>query len=161
MQTRFTKIKYNKGMVKLHYDSISSMGNAESYVVSSEDLPLQSFNEAFQAVGEFVAEICEIATESPIEVLGVSFGYGGDAEVMGATITAKLELENSNSPLIMNTPYKPSEPYTEGGDESVLLPVRCVKALDVLSKEAKKYLNGERAQGELFAGESNPGVKVS
>ena len=161
MQTRFTKIKYNKGIVKLHYDSISSMGNSESYVLSSEDMPLPSFGQALQAVGEFVPLICEISTESPVQVLGVSFGYGGDAEVMGATITAMLELESSNSPLILNTPYKASEVYNEGGNEDVLLPLDCVRALEALCKEADKYLKGERAQGDLFAGESNPGVKVA
>lgn len=158
---RFTKVKYNKGEMTLRYEKTSSQGNSECYMLQSTDQPLQGLLDALQALTEYVPIICEIETAAPIRILGVSFGYGGEPPVMGASISALLELESSHSPLTLNTPYKASDTYCETGDDSVCLGVECVTVLNRLCDEAEKYLQGERAQGELFVADIDPGVKVA
>ncbi|NQS75273.1 MAG: hypothetical protein HQP61_02350 [Peptococcaceae bacterium] len=86
-----------------------------------------------------------------IKVKGVSFSYGGDAEVMGATISAEMELDYSNCGLNLNTPHKPSAPYSDAEvDGECLLSDDCIEALDNLVVQTEAYARGERAQLALF-----------
>ena len=86
-----------------------------------------------------------------IKVRGVSFSYGGDMEVMGATISAGMTLLESNCPLNLNTPHKASESYNEGpADEKQLLSGDCFDRLRTLHTLAERYVRGNRAQGSLF-----------
>lgn len=111
----------------------------------------QSFYDALESLVPFVAEICEQPQTwaQSVEVRGVSFSYGGENEVMGATISALKTLEKSNSPLVINTPHKSSEPYNEGGDETICLSDEATAALYHLQRETQLYLDGHRAQLSL------------
>lgn len=47
------------------------------------------------------------------------------------------------------TPHKPSEPYSDGGDEGVCLTSKESELLCEVCRQAELYLDGERAQMEL------------
>lgn len=87
-----------------------------------------------------------------ITVRGVSFSYGGDAEVMGATISASMKLDYSYQELNINTPHKASAMYSADTpeDEKQLLSGECIDALERLQDECRAYIGGERAQVKLF-----------
>ena len=68
---------------------------------------------------------------------------------MGAVITAQIKLLGSQSPLNINTPSKPAEPYNEGGTDEYCLHPDAVKAIEFLVTEAEGYLNGKRAQQQI------------
>ena len=152
MARRFTKIKYNKGNVFVAYEQ-----GANEYSMKCNEMPRAEFIQALIDLQEEVIEMCELP-ESYLEritVKSVSLNYGGKKETMGATITASMELFNSNAPLNLNTPNKPVEPYAEGDYddetlEKMCLTEDCVEKINTLINEANLYVDGKRAQGSLF-----------
>ena len=155
MQTRIKKVKLTKDE-KIHIVFEKRAKNREGwdeYSITCSDQPRPEFYIGIQGLAIHVAEMCELPEDyvDRIQVRGVSFSYGGEKEVMGATITAQMELHNSNCPLNLNTPHKASESYSDTPADPVqLLTDECVDALFVLCNECDLYIGGERAQGQLF-----------
>lgn len=158
---RFLKIKFSKGKVRLEYEVKSKKGDMDEFYIACSDEPRPEFKDALAALKTDVLNMCELPEDylTRISVNGVSFSYGGDAEVMGATISASMSLRKSNVPLNLNTPHKPSEPYAESGDGADLLDDECVERLERLIEEAEEYVGGRRAQGELF--DAKPKVEIN
>ena len=70
---------------------------------------------------------------------------------MGAVMSSKMKLEFSNGDLVINTPHKKSAPGPdEEFDDTQYLSEDCVKALWTVESEARKYIDGKRAQTALF-----------
>ena len=150
---RFQKIKYSKGRVKIEYELRNKIKKDwDQLLLVCSDEPKPEFQTALQVLSEDVIKMCELPEDyqKRIMVTGVSFSYGGDDEIMGATIISQMALNHSNINLNLNTPHKPSEPYSEGGDASQCLSADCIEHLTSLMLEAEDYVNGNRAQGELF-----------
>lgn len=149
---QFTKIKQTKdGKVHLEYQKQNQFddGKYDEFTIRCADKPLPEFEQALQGLAKYVIEICEFVDDvAPYRILGVSFSWADG--IMGATITAQKALEYSNSLLILNTPHKPEEPYSEGGDDSVCLSDDCINQLRELIDQAGKYIDGKRAQMKLF-----------
>ena len=146
------KVSYNpkEGRVHIEWTKTSPKGAGE-YAMTHAEKPRPEFLKSLAALAMDVIEICECDghwNESDLEVRGASFSW--TEGVMGATITALRKLRQSNAPLVVNTPHKPAQPYAAGGDDSNCLSEECVERLTTLMDEARKYINGERAQGELF-----------
>lgn len=112
------------------------------------------FYTTMAALAEHVIDMCELPETylKKISVKGVSYSYGGDNDVMGATISAAMKLEESYSPLNLNTPHKAEEMYNENTppDDMQLLSYECVEALKDLQVECEAYIKGDRAQASLF-----------
>ena len=126
----------------------------DEYSLTCSEKALPSFYAAIQALAPHVIEMCELPQDyaERIIIRGVSVSYGGEAEVMGATITAQMALMKSNCPLSLNTPHKASDSYSGGdADLNQLLSRDCIMALRTLYAECDRYIDGERAQGKLFA----------
>lgn len=153
---RFKKIKVTSdNKISLQYEVKSGTGSLfDEFSFTTSDQAKPSFHEALQALKEDVRELCELPEEyrERIFVKGGSFSYGGENEVMGATIIANMSLRESNIPLNLVTPHKASEPYSDGkADPKALLSEDCVGRLRNLVEEAEKFVKGVRAQGNLFA----------
>lgn len=150
---RLTKVKVTKDdKIHIEYEQKSGLGWDE-YQFTCSEKARPAFYGALD-LSQYVAELCELPEDyaDRIKVRGVSFSYGGEKEVMGATVSAQMKLNKSYCPLNLNTPHKASEPYSEGpADEMQLLPGKLVEALKELYGEALAYIDGERAQGKLFA----------
>ena len=67
---------------------------------------------------------------------------------MGAVVTLLVPLECAPSPLVINTPYLPSEDPNDSGGAT--LPQALRTAILRVIAEAQRYLRGDRAQGDLF-----------
>ncbi len=151
---RFRKIKLLKGeRISAVYEKRNLSGTWDEYSFNCSDQALPEFYEALEALAQHVIELCELpATYTErIKVKGVSFSSGGDAEVMGATISAEMELDYSNCGLNLNTPHKPSAPYSDAEvDGDFLLSDDCIEALNNLVVQTEAYARGERAQMSLF-----------
>lgn len=153
------KVKFSPGGGKVHleykhdYGSGGGRGEPDEFLLKCGDAPLPSFVAAFVALIPHAARWLELDPKSgmaarlTVSGLSVSYAHG----VMGASLTCRVPLVNCQGPLIINCPHKPSEPYGEGGDESVCMPGDTVEAVRTLIDEAWKYVDGERAQGRLFA----------
>jgi len=150
---RFKKIKItNDDKIHIAYERQNSRGGWNEFTLTCAEEPYPDFYQAMNALAADVVEICELP-ESYVERItmrGVSISHSGDAEVMGATITAQMRLEHSNVPLNLNTPHKIEEPYGDNVDHNALLPGNCAMHLYLLFEQARKYVDGDRPQQDLF-----------
>lgn len=157
MERRFTKIKFDpkKGMVHLEYKSGKQL--LDEYTMKCTEAPHPNFLKSLEVFKTHVTDICELPAEyaERIIVRGISLNYGGEDDVMGCVIIAGMELQNSNAPLNLNTPnkiecmYNPDMP----DDEKVLMSADMREDIEELIHEANLYVEGERAQTNLFAEE--------
>lgn len=152
---RVKKVKIGSDKkITMAYEQLSKSGSWDEYSFTCSDLARRSFYGAMEDLAKHVVEMCELPPEytSKIEVRGVSVSYGGEKEVMGATISAGMKLENSNCNLNLNTPHKASDSYSDGlADDKQLLPGKCIIDLKALYAECELYINGDRAQTSLFS----------
>lgn len=156
MKIRIKKIKFTPTeKISIQYEKRNEkVPSWDEYSMTCSDLPRPQLRNAMQNLKPYVIEMCELPEGylNRITVTGVSFSYGGEREVMGATITSQMKLSLSNCDLNLNTPHKASEPYSDyEADPKQLLSYECVVALDELCDEVVKYINGERAQVSVFA----------
>ncbi len=147
-EIRIKKIKFKEGKIFVQFEK-ENKDSWDEFSLRSLDAPLESFKLVMEGLTEDVCRICEFSEEcnySNIKVIGVSFSFTND--IMGATITALKTLESTSSPLVINTPHKPSNPYS-GDDTSNCLSTTTVAKLEMLSLEAERYIAGNRAQMEM------------
>lgn len=155
-EIRLKKFKITStAKISIQYEKKNRRINTwDEYSMTCADLPRLELDKALQGLRRHVVEMCELPSsyQDRIKVTGVSFSYGGEAKVMGATIISQMELENSNCGLNLNTPHKASGPYSDqDADPKQLLTDDCISALEELQNEIKLYINGVRAQTSLFA----------
>jgi len=94
----------------------------------------------------YVNQICEFPKKdiNKIEVRGISISY--HEERIGIIFTSILRLENSVTPMNINTPLK----YDTGEDEKVLLPEGCMSSFLELTEEVSKFMKEGSRQLKLF-----------
>ena len=150
---RFQKIKQTKeGKIHVEYEVENSKGGMDEFSMTCSDEPKPEFTVALKDLAQDVLDMCELPDVylPRVIVTGVSFSYGGEAEVMGATLIAQMKLHKSNVNLNLITPHKIEEFYSEQGDPAQLLGEECVERLKELIDQAGDYVKGVRAQGNLF-----------
>lgn len=152
---RVLKIKMNDDTVLIEYKkkSNSENGGYNKFTIESKEQASPEFKLNLQELSIFVPMMYDLPTEyaEDMKVLGVTFSYRGDDEVMGATVSAKRPVSTSNSPAIFHTPMTFS---SSGSDmplpDSKFLPEAMVEILEKLQDNAKDFINGERAQTNMF-----------
>lgn len=159
MNRRILKVKREKDKktskyIKIHveYTQKNLAGGTDELVLICPEEPLPSLHAAFDALAECAIMESELTSEliPRTKVSSVSFSYGGEKEVMGAVITASVKMLHANCPLNINTPHKPSAPYTDNAnDETPCLDDHTIDCLLALMDETNKYLDGERLQMKL------------
>lgn len=150
---RFQKIKVTKeGKIHIEYDVVNSKGGTDEFSFTCSDEPKPEFTTALQDLAQDVLEMAELPGEyiTRIFVTGISFSYGGENSIMGATLIAQMKLHKSNVNLNLISPHKIEEFYSEQGDPAQLLGGECVGRLKELIDQAGDYVRGVRAQGNLF-----------
>jgi hypothetical protein len=90
------------------------------------------------------------ASECSIRISGVNWSLHEETEIKGIIITAVVVLATSNSPLIVNTPHLPFEPYSLTSPNTPCFPKEGQKVLKRLEEEIQRIMSGKRAQGGLF-----------
>ena len=152
---RILKVKRKKQGAKIEFENATA-DKTDKFTFDCGDDPVPAFDKALGVLVDHVVEICELPEDyaEGMKVSSVSFSYGGPNETMGAVITAQKSLSTANSPLILNTPHLPSEPYSGNiADPSPVLDGDCVDALSEVLSQAALYIDGVRQQGDLFEGE--------
>jgi len=151
---RFTKIKKTKeDKIYLEYQEKNSHEEYDNFMMECADAPLPDFGRSLNALAPDIGTLCELPKNSwpRITAKSVSLSYSGEKEVMGAVISGAMELLNSNSPLNLNTPFKASGSYNDGDpDPRQVMEYQTKVRIEKLCDEAKRYLRGERLQGDLF-----------
>lgn len=150
MSKRITKVKFKAPTVEIHSEEHLGTSVKES-VFKSAEKPHPDFELAFAALVRHVYDIIELPVNSwpaAMTVSGASFSKSEDTGVEGAVISARVDLDDCQSPFCFNTPHLPFEPYTEGS-ETPTMDADAVEALENLRTEAQAYMDGKRAQLEL------------
>jgi hypothetical protein len=166
---RITKVKYDGKKVEIQYEvDRKSGGDPDSYKLMCGDEPRPAFVDVFAAMADQVADWLEMdgaaaAWADDVAVTGVILSHAND--VRGATLTVRKTLAMCQSPLILNLPHKPEEPYSEGDPEAEndCLTGEVIRLLDKLEQEANAYIDGSRAQmsiGEAAEGADHPEAAV-
>jgi hypothetical protein len=150
MEHRIKKIKYDQKRVtvvqEVHH---GGGGDPDVIKIACREGPREEFCMALAALVPHVLDIlCLELGESHdwlvgIRICGVSFSWPQD--VMGATVTATVDLPTANAPLVINTPHLTAELINESS-EAPLMSQGMATALRVLIDEAQRYLAGHRAQ---------------
>ena len=151
-EIRYNKIKIeDTGKVRLHFDLPQGEGY-DRHEVLYKDAPLPELQKSLDTLAIHVAEICELPKEyaENMVIIGITLSHS-KTNIMGCTITAKKTLANKRVVLI-NSPHLPEEPYSETGDQSAVLSVKCVKGIKLVIKQAESYRTGNRAQADMFNG---------
>lgn len=149
----FTKIKLVRGQVALEWVTEEGPKRADQHEhrVTSFELPHPSFVEAMQAFVQPCLELLELPEDydEGITVSGLSITYE-DERGRGLVVTLQKKLAGAPSPLIFNTPYLPEQ----GGEHGMSLPHDLLACLDEAEAAAGRFLQGERAQADLFSGKA-------
>lgn len=164
-EIRIKKVKLTKDdRIVMEYEKLVNDAYDKYRFCSSEEA-MPSFYNALKALGIHTVNLCELPESyvKRVEMRSVTYTYKGEDEIMGATMSAVMNLDHSNSVLALNTPHKPSIPYDPNAVEPYgdkCLTEACVDALWVLEREAQAYINGERAQIDLFAEQNESDTQV-
>ena len=108
--------------------------------------------DAFDALCPSVREILEWPNslyDGKLIVTGVSWSYSEGTGVEGAVLVCQAQLDGCTSPFCFNTPHLPFAQYCEDGN-APLMPDGAQDALNALRTEVQRYIDGKRAQGDLF-----------
>lgn len=148
-ERRIRKVKYDGLKVYIQYEVQRPNDSVDEYNMTCTDQPTAAFKEALNALASLVPEWADMqgVAVASLEIRGASFSWKHG--IFGGCFTALRPLKNCAAPLVLNMPHKPSEPYSDGGDEGVCLTGLEHDLLIELCRQAEAYLDGERAQMEL------------
>jgi len=147
---RIKKVTYKNEKVSIRFEKANSDSKLDEFSIVSHDKPVGPFIDALQALLPFVLKMVELPTsyKENMEVIGVAFTYAGELDVMGASILASKELEDSDSPFSIVTPHKPSkvDKANAKGEHQPVLTKACVNALMEVQHQAEQFISGQRLQ---------------
>lgn len=146
----FSKIKFDGVFVELTWTSKLDGSGEVVHTLKSTDTPRPEFHAALKALVAPVLEVLELENagwEDSLSVSGLSINEEEDGR-RGLVCTCRRPLDVANAPLIINTPH-----LREFRDDEALkgfMPDELYSAMEAVEKEAAHYLQGKRAQADLF-----------
>lgn len=157
---KFTKIKYGSDGVELRWTTDSAKDQV-AHVLTSKDKPEPEFESRLQLLVHHAARILDLpgSYEMGMKAVGVSLVYEEKSGRKGCVITCLKELPaTSVAPACLNTPYL-REPDID--DENPCMSDELVADLADLEAAARRYIEGKRAQQDLFASQPPESRKIS
>lgn len=151
MSMRIAKAKLKDGQLHVELESTDEDTERKTSLRSLGGYH-PDLGDAFQALCPHVREVLEWPDSvygGCLTVTGVSWSLSADTGVEGAVMVCQAALDTCTSPFCFNTPHLPFGQYAEDGNAPVM-PPDAVDALNALRAEVQAYLDGKRAQGDLF-----------
>lgn len=150
---RLRSVKYDDGEIEIAgHEEHQATSDKKEIVLRSTEEPRPEFLAPFK---DLVFEVRKLIDVPPnwcageLVVKKVVWSYSEKTGVSGATICCQAKLDCADAPLVFNTPHLPFEQYSDGGN-APLMPKGIVALLEALEVEARAFLAGSRAQGNLF-----------
>jgi hypothetical protein len=120
------------------------------FKLDERDNPLPSFGLAIDALTPLVATICHFPKSYSDDGLRVSgFDLGSKGGATSIVIRAKKDLDDSSKEFGFVTPERLLEQPSEEGSYSPPLGVEAAALIAECIAEAKAYVKGDRAQGQI------------
>ena len=123
------------------------LNGEEEHSASYKDNPLPSFGPSLDALAPLVCELCELPKDykDGLTVSGLTLCESGKVECV--TIVAKKEIAGNSRPFNIATPLIPIDQPEEG--EGSHLTIAQAILVETALEEARKYIRGERSQGQM------------
>lgn len=123
------------------------LNGEEEHSASYKDNPLPTFGSALDALSPLVCELCELPKDYAVglTVSGLTLAESGKVECV--TIVAKKEIKGNSRPFNIATPLIPIDQPEEG--DGAHLTIAQAILVETAVEEARKYIRGERAQGQM------------
>lgn len=128
---------------------ISYRNGDEQHELKSRDNPLPAFDSAINALSPLVCELVHLPAEyvTNMRAIGITISDGSGNEMV--TVIAAKSLDDANGPFNIATPLRLMDQPTEEGSYSPPLSSEQVALIDEVVEQAKAYIRGERAQGQI------------
>jgi hypothetical protein len=121
-----------------------------AFDLAERDNPLPGFTRSIDALAPVVRDICHLRAdwlEDSVKVVGFSLGEQSGARTV--SIYAHAQVPDADKPFVIRTPERMMElPATEGSYSPPLSAI-LLRAVEEAIEEAKAYVRGYRAQGEI------------
>lgn len=162
-----TRVKYDGNKVHLAWQVMRPRAaEPDEYSLCNGETPHVDLTVALQDLCRVVCEWVELEEDKAavMTIRGVSLSWKNDEArgwIMGAGITALVTLSTCNSPLVINTPHLPREPWVEDDEECPILEAHWADAIEAVLIEAERYIDGKRAQGSLFTPDGQPTAEAA
>ena len=127
--------------------SFTYLNGEEEHAAAYKDNPLPSFGPSLDALAPLVCELCELPKDykDGLTVSGLTLCESGKVECV--TIVAKKEIAGNSRPFNIATPLIPIDQPEEG--EGSHLTIAQAILVETALEEARKYIRGERSQGQM------------
>ena len=127
--------------------SFTYLNGEEEHSASYKDNPLPTFGPSLDALAPLVCELCERPKDykDGLTVSGLTLCESGKVECV--TIVAKKEIAGNSRPFNIATPLIPIDQPEEG--EGSHLTIAQAILVETAVEEARKYIRGERSQGQM------------
>jgi hypothetical protein len=151
-QLRILKVRRSRRSITIDYKN-----GDEQHTITSRDNPLPSFGKALDALPPLVCELLGLPA-SYVENMksnGLTFTDGDNEQV---TIIAAKSLADANSPFNIATPLRFLDLPKKEGSYTPALTDKQVDLVREVEEQAKEYVRGNRAQGQIvFEGDEEDG----
>ena len=127
--------------------SFTYLNGEEEHAAAYKDNPLPSFGPSLDALAPLVCELCELPKDykDGLTVSGLTLCESGKVECV--TIVAKKEIAGNSRPFNIATPLIPIDQPEEGEGSHLTIAQAILVETEV--EEARKYIRGERSQGQM------------
>lgn len=156
--TRIAKAKIKDGQLIVELEGHDKDTERHTVVKCAMDKVHPGLADRFRDLSQSVRAILEwpgnlyndfTGQRDRIRVTGVSWSYSETTDVEGACIVFQVDLEECTSPFCGTTPHLPYDQYADDGNQPTM-PLGAQDALNKLKAEVQAFLDGKRAQGDLF-----------
>lgn len=129
--------------------AISYRNGEETHDIKSRDNPMPAFDKAIAALAPLVCELIQVPTTyvENMRAVGITISDGSGNEQV--TVIAAKSLPDSNGPLNIATPLRLMDLPEAEGSYSPPLTQKQVALVDEVVEQAKEYVRGNRAQGQI------------
>lgn len=142
-------VRCANGKTSIEYRVRTDHGNDEM-ALETEDDPHPDFTAAFEALAGDVAALCEVPLDPERVVTVRKVAFKEKSDRFGAVITGLRDLTGGPGAVTLNTPvrYEATDGGTAPGGDA--LDAYQVERLRTMETEARAFIRGKRAQGDLF-----------
>lgn len=138
---RIIKVRRTRKSIKIHYRN-----GDEEHEITSRDMPLPSFVAALDSLQPVVLAICGLPAEYAENLVVSGFTLTDKGMV---TFQAKKSLPEASGPFNIATPLRFMDHPEEEGTYTPALDAQSVELIEEAEEQAKAYIKGDRAQGQL------------
>jgi hypothetical protein len=151
-ESRIAKIKLVEEALEIHLERLDDDTEQKTAFRSRGHTVHPDLSDALQALQPHVRDILCLPADwcaNAFDIRSISFSKSEKTGVEGAVVSCSVDLTTCNSPFFFNTPYLPIQRHTDEG-VTLELSQEAIDALEKLKSEAHAYLDGKRAQRDLF-----------